>query len=64
MAKQQLTLRRCEDGAAHGEDCYSVFIAGTETCVMPHTTYSEAYYHIYGVWPDGEANLDDNYYDE
>lgn len=26
---------------------------------MPHTTYAEAYYHIHGVWPDGETNLDE-----
>lgn len=55
----QLTIRRCEDGGVHGEDCYSVFLSGTTTCVMPHVTYAEAYYHVHGTWPDGEANLGD-----
>lgn len=49
--RTSLVMRPCEKSPQHGDDCYSVFKAGTDFCLYAHITYAQAYRHVYGCWP-------------
>lgn len=49
-----MELHRCSESNAHGDDCFSVFLTGTDTCIAPHITFEQAYYQVYGQWPSEE----------
>jgi hypothetical protein len=52
-----LVMRPCHDAPHHGDDCYSVYRAGSDFCLYAHVTYAQAFRHVYGRWPDEDGAL-------
>lgn len=54
-SKMKFTMFPCAEVATHGENCWSVYRAGTDYCEYAHITYAQAYYYCHGTWPPEPA---------